>query len=194
MADFKLAWPFILEHEGGFVNNPADPGGATKYGVSLYWLKSVGDLDHDGFLDGDLNHDGRVDVADIRLLTPDTASDFYRRLWWDHYGFEKFTQQAVATKVFDTAINTGGIQAFKLLQRALNFCGGQLAVDGRMGPNTLLATNAVDPRRVLPQYCALQATFYRDLVAAKPVRAQFLKGWLKRAAWLPLSEAVAAPA
>lgn len=57
MSNFDTAIITVLRHEGLFVNDSDDAGGATHYGVSLRWLKSIGDLDNDGFVDGDLDHD-----------------------------------------------------------------------------------------------------------------------------------------
>ena len=90
MSDFELARPTVLRHEGGYVNNPNDPGGATKYGISLRWLKGQGLL-------GDVTHDMVVDIKDIQALTVDQAAGFYRVQWWDKYGFGRILDQSVAT-------------------------------------------------------------------------------------------------
>lgn len=174
MSEFLLALPTVLRHEGGYVNNPNDPGGATKYGISLRWLKSQG-------LHGDVNGDLVVDIADILALTPDTAAGFYRVNWWEKYGFGRVIDQTVATKVFDTAVNMGTPRAVKFAQQAAIALGFVLsAPDGLMGPNTVLALNSLPAANLLHKYQDLQAGFYRQL-ATDPKLTQFLAGWLNRA-------------
>jgi len=88
MSLFELAIPIVLRHEGGLVDNPNDPGGITNHGVSLRWLKSKG-------LAGDLNHDGDVDAADIKIMTVEQASGFYKTYWWDKYNYGAIVAQMV---------------------------------------------------------------------------------------------------
>lgn len=170
MADFNLSIPTVLRHEGGFVNNAADPGGATKYGVSLRWLKSQG-------LAGDINHDGDIDIADIRALTPEMASAFYRTQWWDKYGYGNILPQAVATKIFDTSVNVGPVRAHTFVQQAV----GVTPTTGVFGPITLGKVNSINSVTLLSALQEIQAGFYRSLVAKDSARQQFLNGWLNRA-------------
>jgi type VI secretion system secreted protein VgrG len=88
-------------------------------------------------------------------------------------------------KVFDTAVNTGVLRAKKILQEALNDFGAGLKVDGNVGLKTRLAICGKDEDVILAKYAAKQADFYRSIVARKPNQAKFLKGWLRRAAWVP---------
>jgi lysozyme family protein len=132
MAEFKEAIPIVLDHEGGYVNNVHDPGGATKFGISLYWLKSLGLIDL-----ADVNHDGRIDVEDIKALTVDTAAGYYKKFWWDKYNYSWIKNQAIANKLFDSAVNMGGLQAHKIAQRTLTFCGYPCMDDGLIGQATL---------------------------------------------------------
>lgn len=182
MADFDKAIRVVLEHEGRFVNNPNDPGGATDYGISLYWLKSLGDLDGDGELEGDVNHDGRVDIEDIKALTHESACGFYRTYWWEQYHFDHLDNDDVAAKVFDTAVNMGGVTAIRLLQQSLCAIGCPVAVDGKLGPATLAAANNASPDDLLEDFRRLQAGRYAVLAEHNPKLRGFLKGWLKRAA------------
>jgi len=184
VSDFNVAIPVILRHEGGWVNNKNDTGGATNFGVSLRWLLANGqiDNDHDGYLDGDFNHDGIVDARDIAAMSVADATDIYRREWWDYFGYGNISSDAVASKVFDMAVNMGGKQAHKILQRALIRCGiAPLTVDGVLGNHTLASTNAVDQWRLLPALQNVQAEFYKGLVENNPGLAEFLTGWLRRA-------------
>lgn len=172
---WQAALAVVMEHEGGFVDDPNDPGGATKYGVSLRELRRLGDLDFD--LDGD----GDVDADDIRALTPDAAAAFYRKHFWDRHGYGRFPDLFVATKVFDLAVNMGPGQAHKCLQRACRAAGSPLIDDGILGPKTHAAVAALHFKGLLPAIRSEAAGFYRGLVIAKPVRGKYLAGWLNRA-------------
>ena len=174
MSSFTDAVAKVLEHEGGLSDHPADPGGITKYGISLRFLTSL------GFPYGDLDQDGDIDADDIRGLTKVQAIEIYKKQWWDRYQYWRLPDQ-VDWKTFDLAVNMGAKQAHKLLQRACMSCEQYLAVDGIIGPNTLRAVN------VVPWHCLFAALrseaggFYRSLVAIRPELKGFLRGWLNRA-------------
>lgn len=177
MSNFDTAIITVLRHEGLFVNDPQDPGGATNFGVSLRWLKSVGDLDHDGFLDGDFDRDGDVDVDDIKKMTKEDAIKLYRTHWWDYYNYERITNQLITTKVFDLAVNMGAKPAHRCLQRAMRAVNGLcLLEDGIIGIKTLEAVNTVYPDILLSALKSEAAGFYRSLNKTK-----YIEGWLNRA-------------
>lgn len=179
---FASALAVVMKHEGGFINDPDDPGGATKFGISLRWLKEVGelDLDGDGLPDGDLDLDGHIDLNDIEGLTHDNAAWFYKAHWWDRHRYGDFSL-TIATKVFDLAVNMGSGQAHKCVQRASRACGRPLADDGILGPRTRAALADLDPKPLRAALCSEAAGFYRGLVTARPVSAKYLNGWLNRA-------------
>lgn len=178
---FEIALGIVLHHEGGFVNDGTDPGGVTKYGISLRWLKAVGDLDGDGLPDGDIDGDGDVDADDIKALTPDHARRIYRLGWWDRYGYGRF-DLPLAVKLFDTAINTGARQCGRIAQRAANDCGYNLVVDGNIGPKSREVIRAIPARNILPAFRVEQADFYRHVVEKNAKMKKYLDGWLNRAA------------
>ena len=169
MSLFSLAIPTVLRHEGGLVDNPNDPGGITNHGVSLRWLKSKG-------LAGDINHDGDVDAQDIKIMTADEASQFYLDYWWNPYQYSNLVAQAVATKIFDTAVNMGAPRAHKFAQRIVG-----VVDDGNLGPHSFAAINAMPSLQFITAYQNAQAQFYRNIVASNPAREVFLTGWLNRA-------------
>lgn len=169
MALFELAIPIVLRHEGGLVNNPNDPGGITNYGVSLRWLKGQG-------LAGDIDHDGDVDAQDITLMTQADAMNFYRKFWWDAYHYDAIIAQAVASKIFDAAVNMGAPRAHTFAQRVVG-----VVTDGVLGPKSLGEINAMPSLKFIEAYQEQMAQFYRNLVAINPARQVFLKGWLNRA-------------
>ena len=159
-AIFESAVTEVLKAEGGYVNHPADPGGETNMGISKRSYPNV----------------------DIKNLTVEQAKDIYYRDFWQTGPYDKIAAAPLAEKVFNTAVNAGNSRAFKLLQHAVNKCGGNVTVDGAVGPKTLVAVNSIDGQKLLAAYREAQADFYKGLVAADPSKSVFLKGWLNRAA------------
>jgi len=168
---FAAAADFVLAHEGGFVNHPADPGGATNYGLSLRFLRQVG---------VDVDQDGDVDVEDVRLLTREQAVDLLRVHFWTPGGYDALPD-AVAVKLLDLAYNTGPRQAHRLLQRALRAAGRELVDDGVLGPKTRAAAQQVAPEVTRAALCSEAAGFYRLLAEQRALLGVFLAGWLRRA-------------
>lgn len=187
--NFNRAIRVVLAHEGGFVNDPDDPGGATNWGISLRWLINAGeiDLDGDGFHDFDMDRDGDLDIDDIAALSEADACKIYRLKFWEPYCFGQLPD-SIAIKTFDLAVNMGHRQAFKLLQRACRANNLDIVDDGVIGPKTLAAIDQIarvnDGALVYGHYTALRseaAGFYRSLAAQKPTLEKYLKGWLRRA-------------
>lgn len=179
---FRHALDVVLAHEGGFVNDPDDPGGATNFGISLRWLAQAGelDLDGDGLADGDIDLDGDVDVDDIRAMTREDAAFFYRSHWWDRHDYGAF-HLTIGTKVFDLSVNMGARQAHKVLQRACRACGHHIADDGILGPITRSTVNGIPPQDLIIALREAAAGFYRSLIAARPALGKYERGWLNRA-------------
>jgi lysozyme family protein len=191
---YAVAVTKLLGVEGGFVDDPADAGGATKYGISLRFLIAEGaiDADHNGFEDYDLNMDGDIDGADIRLLTMSDAVALYYRCFWDRYHLESFPDP-LADVLLDQEVNDGAIGGNKLLQRAINSCSAHIAgverlnVDGVLGEKTHDALDAVLEHPAMGMPALLEAyreaarARYRAIVAANPNDQKFLRGWLARA-------------
>jgi lysozyme family protein len=159
MADFNLAIPTVLQHEGGYVNNSDDPGSETNFGISKRFYPDV----------------------DIAALTADSAAAIYRRDFWDPLLLDSVTDQAVATKILDTCVNMGKVRGTTYLQQALNAIGAAVATDGEMGPVTIAAINAADPQTLLAAYRQRLVNFYAALVVERPQDGIFERGWLDRA-------------
>lgn len=179
MADFDSAIRLILRHEGGWVNNPNDPGGATNFGISLRFL-----ADHPD--DGDFDGDGDVDAEDIRNMTIDDAKDIYRKFWWDKYGYGRIADQTIATKVFDFAVNMGAKRAHMLLQQAMNSAFGlRLSVDGVLGNASYGTLNAIadgdDEQVLINAFCNEAWAYYQRLIVNNPRLGVFKNGWKNRA-------------
>jgi lysozyme family protein len=181
MADFNKAWEATKPFEGGMEDNPADRGGITNGGISLRFLKDLGDADRDGYLDGDVNHDGIVDRIDVLNLTsPDKKRLAYRE-FWVKMRCDELVHQGVGAKVFDLALNMGPGASALILQRGLRAVLHPVKEDGHIGPVTIAAANAVDGDHLLVAMRSEAAAIYRMIVAKDQTQATFANGWLSRA-------------
>lgn len=190
---YAAAFFHLLRIEGGWVDDPVDRGGATKYGISLRFLVTAGhiDRDGDGFADFDLDFDGDIDGRDIRLLRPEDAFFLYHEHFWKPLGCDALPQP-IGEMLFDQGVNGGNLAAKKLLQRAINACRGRMnvpaiVVDGVVGPSTIAAMDSVI-RHSFVGHVGLEEAFreavrarYREIVTRDPSQRRFLKGWLRRA-------------
>lgn len=159
--NFQSAILVVLRHEGGYVNDPNDAGGETKYGISK---RAYPDLD-------------------IANLTVDQATQIYYRDWWSHFGYQQINDSALATKVFDTSVNLGAGRTHKLMQRCLNVNGfPNIVDDGNLGPVSYKAINSCDAPTILSAFRQAQANYYQAVVKVHPEDQKFLTGWLSRAA------------
>lgn len=171
---FESAVNVILRHEGRFVNNKNDSGGATMYGISLRFLKVAG-------LDIDL--DGDVDINDIIAIDKEKAKDIYRKYWWDRYFYDDINSLPISTKIFDLAVNMGANQAHKIVQAACNSLGYRLYKDGILGHKSLYAINSLSSLyedSLLRSINKYAKEFYYTIVEKNPEYSIFLKGWLNR--------------
>lgn len=187
MASFEQAIPIILKHEGGFVDDKADPGGATNFGITLLFLQRLLKTRPDIFNHPRLEplaRKGKISAEDIQNLEEDQAALIYKLAIWDALNYSLLNNQALATKIFDACVNLGESQAHKLLQYACNSIVGKqiLNPDGILGEKTRGLANSLDALQLLAIYRVLQAEFYKDLVSKRPGSQKFLNGWLKRAA------------
>jgi lysozyme family protein len=179
-ARFQRALDFVLAHEGGFADDPDDPGGATNFGISLRLARDLGVLDRASSLDLDLDRDGDVDAADIKALTRADAARLYYAVYWLNEGYYRLPLP-VAYKIMDLAVNMGPAQAHRLTQRALRSCGFVLKEDGVLGEHTKGALVDCKPPEFLAALRSEAAGFYRLLAATRPAAAKYLPGWLARA-------------
>ena len=167
METFKSIIPIILKHEGGFVNHPKDPGGATNYGISIRYLKTLGEY-------GDIDGDGDVDIDDIKALTPEKASQLYFRDYYLPIKANKYKNKLVALHILDHAVNAGVQTGIKVLQRALN-----VDDDGIIGNVTLNAENNASDN-IIQSIINERIKYYNNVVQNNPKLKIFLKGWLNR--------------
>ncbi len=164
MADFAEAIDNVLAHEGGFVDHPEDPGGATNWGISSRFLAGLGD------------------DRKVQNLTRGDAIDLYREHFWERYRYDEIPHDVVAVKTFATCVNTGPAAAHKILQRAVRACGAShVDDDGALGSITLRAVERAPEALLLVAMRSEQAGHYRFLVALRPKLGAFTNGWLSRA-------------
>ncbi len=177
MSSFDLAIPVVLHHEGLVSGDAHDPGGPTRYGISLRFLKTLTALSPQQCAVGDINHDGLIDAKDIENLSYADAVNLYRTYWWEPHGYEQINHQALATKALDLSVNMGSPASHRCLQRAVRGA-SQLCLkeDGILGNQTLHAINGMNPDLLLAAYRCEAAGYYRSLH-----QPHFEAGWLNRA-------------
>ena len=137
MIDFDTAIERVLSHEGGYVNNPADPGGETQWGISKRSYPAV----------------------NIKTLTREKAKEIYKRDFWDPVA-AKVTDSALCFQVMDAAVNHGSDNATRFLQRAVG-----VADDGHFGPASAAALAKLDPHDVHLLFMAERFEFWAKLRA-----------------------------
>ena len=170
----------IIAREGGYVNDPDDPGGATNFGVTIGTMTRLG-MDLDG--------DGRVTPADVQRLTRAQA----RKIFVDHYFHRPRIAklpEAIQASVFDMYVNAGG-NAVKILQRLLNDMGQRISVDGAIGPQTIEAAQiayASAPEHLADAYGIARRNYYYALADRRPSSRKYARrrdggkgGWIIRA-------------
>ena len=170
----------IVAREGGFVNDPDDPGGATKYGVTLGTLRKLG---------LDLTGDGHVDVADVKAMTRERAVALYVEYYFRRPRLADLPE-ALHPSIFDMYVNAGA-NAVKSLQRLLIDIGQDLTADGAVGPQTIAAAHAAaatDPGLFADAYAIARRNYYSALADARPQSRKFARtragakgGWILRA-------------
>jgi lysozyme family protein len=155
-STFERALSLVLKHEGGWSDDPHDPGGATNLGVTIgtlsLWL-------------------GRpATKAEVRALTVATVAPIYRRKFWDAIQGDALPA-GLDYALFDFAVNSGPKRAVIGLQRVLG-----VADDGRLGPVTLAALSGRDVPALIEGLCDGRLTFLRAL----STWPRFGRGWGRR--------------
>lgn len=152
MADFEQAVQITLQHEGGYTDNPADPGGATNMGIEQRDMPTV----------------------PIRDLTVEQAKNYYYDMYWKPF-YTLISAQSIASKLFDLGVLFGIGTAVRNLQAALD-----VEMDGIFGPGTLAAVNAAVPASLLVKFQAEMNAHVRAIVAGNPKLGIFQAGWQNR--------------
>lgn len=161
MSRYRDCLPFVLRWEGGYVNDPADPGGATNKGVT----QAVYDAWRAG---------KKLPKQSVRLLTSTEVEAIYEARYWNACKCGGLPAP-VDLVVFDSAVNCGVDRACRWLQRALG-----VAEDGDIGPRTLAAVKEYPALKLAAQVAGLRGQHYLSISEKNPKLGKFLNGWNNR--------------
>ena len=163
--NFKIALAETLSHEGGFANNPKDPGGVTMRGVTKKtWARWTGRNVKD------------VSDEEMRSLTIDQIMPLYHAWYWQPVRADELPG-GLDFVIFDIAVNSGPVRAVKMLQKAINELGRiHIRVDGVIGPKTLSAARKINVFDLINEVGNTRLWFYFDLSTFKT----FGRGWMSR--------------
>ena len=170
----------IVRREGGYVNDPDDPGGATKYGVTIHTMRRLG---------LDLTGDGRVDAHDVRALSEGEAIEIFKTHYFTRPRIGELPKNLQAS-VFDMYVNSGA-NAVKILQRVVAQFGHDVAIDGQLGPQSIAATQAAYTsarHHFVDAYGIARRNYYYALADRRTASRKYARarsggkgGWIKRA-------------
>ncbi|SFN75500.1 Predicted Peptidoglycan domain-containing protein [Roseovarius lutimaris] len=170
----------IVAREGGYVNDPDDPGGATKFGVTIHTLRRLG---------LDLTQDGVVDQRDVRALTRADAVEIFVDHYYHRPGIARLPDPLQAS-VFDMYVNAGA-NAVKILQRLMRDMGQEADIDGVIGPQTVRAAETATraaPDHIADAYGIARRNYYFRLADGRQASRKFARtkaggkgGWIRRA-------------
>lgn len=170
----------IVRREGGYVNDPDDPGGATNFGVTIHTMRRLG---------LDLNGDGRVTSDDVRRLSRDKAVEIFIEHYFNAPRIAALPEVLHAS-VFDMYVNAGS-HAVKILQRLFNQMRIEVDVDGVIGPQTIDAARAAyeaAPSHLADAYAIARRNYYYRLADRRAASRKYARrrdggkgGWITRA-------------
>jgi len=159
LANWDKSFDYLIDSEGGFVNDPNDPGGMTNLGITKkVWEAWIG-------------HE--VDEAAMRALTHDDVKPLYKKEYWDAVRADELPS-GIDYLCFDFAVNSGVNRAIVILQQSID-----VIVDGHLGPITISKVNKIyqeNPENLIEKYSDNKETFYKSLKNF-PI---YGKGWLNR--------------
>lgn len=161
MPGFNEAVEKVLKHEGGYVDDPLDRGGATNYGITQKVYE---------------NFVGRpVTKAEIKNMPIGNAKAIYKKEYWDKVKGDSLKDYAIAFLIFDAAVNSGVSTAIKTAQRILG-----INPDGIAGPEFIKHLNNFNAKSFTTQFLKAREDFYKAIVERNPSQQRFEKGWLNR--------------
>lgn len=172
MADFNTALSHTLKAEGGYVNDPDDPGGETYKGIARAsnpkwqgWIK-IDTLKNSSTFPRNIDSETSLD---------EMVSTFYKSNYWDRVQGDDISNQDIAESIFDFAVNAGPRTSSKLAQIA---CGAD--ADGVIGPATLEKLNQEDPRAFLAVFALSKISRYVNICEKRKESRKFFYGWVRR--------------
>jgi lysozyme family protein len=159
LKNYDAAFANVIKSEGGYVNDPKDPGGMTNLGcTAVVWAAFKG------------KPVSEVTEAEMKALTPADVKPVYKKNYWDKVSGDNLPD-GVDYCCFDCAINSGPGRAVKFLQEIVG-----VNPDGGIGPQTLAAVKNFDPKDLVAKYSAKRQAFLEGL----DTFSHFGKGWTSR--------------
>jgi len=185
MADFSKAFSITLSHEGGYSNDPNDPGGETIFGISR-----VNNPTWEGWalidnLKKDKKNFPKNALADSAVMSHVKA--LYKKKYWDIHNLDLMNSQEIASEVFDTGVNIGTGKAASFLLMALSILNREakdyadVPDDGKVDPSDVAIVNSHKrPQNILKALNGLQFMHYYNITKTKPKFEIYFNGWLNR--------------
>lgn len=164
MADVTKLAPFILQWEGGFVDDPDDLGGATNRGVTIGTYATY--CKKKGY--------PAPTVERLKNLSEKDWAEILRTMYWDRWKADNIKSQSVANILVDW-VWASGVNGIKIPQQLLG-----VTVDGIVGTKTLAALNARNPKELFEEIKEERVQFIEDICRKRPANNKFKKGWLNR--------------
>jgi lysozyme family protein len=173
MAEFKQAFQLMIAHEGGYVNDPDDPGGETYKGVARKM--------HSGWLGWHIvdllkRQPGFPANLDTNAELQKEVESFYEVQFWSRIAGSMIQEQAVANSIFDFAVNAGVSTSASLAQAVV-----EVIPDGVIGNKTITAINSVMPELFLAKFTVAKIARYVHIVKKRPISRKYFYGWVLRA-------------
>ncbi len=172
MADFDSAYKKMLNHEGGYVNDPQDPGGETYKGVARKM--------HSKWPGWDLIDMAKQQSSFPKNLDKDAELqemifDFYKTNFWNVVKGDDLENQQVAESIFDFGVNAGNATSARLAQMVV-----EAKVDGVIGKITTQRLNEFDPDHFLASFALAKIARYVSIVKKRPTSRKYFYGWVRR--------------
>ncbi|MDA3883000.1 MAG: hypothetical protein PF481_06925 [Bacteroidales bacterium] len=173
MADYTLAYNHVLVNEGGYVNDPDDPGGETYKGVTRKYFPKW-----EGWTNVDLlkqkssfpkNLDGDSELQEM-------IKSFYEGNFWDRVKGDDITDQDIATSIFDFAVNAGAKTSASLAQMVVG-----ATADGIIGPKSIAAINGYNQELFIAKFTLAKISRYIHIVKNRSKSRKYFYGWVRRA-------------
>jgi len=173
MARFENAFQLILQHEGGYVNDPSDPGGETYKGIArkkqpewVGWI-SIDRMKKQPGFPTSLESNQNLQTEIFR---------FYKVIFWDKVGGDLISDQEVAQSIFDFAVNSGVSTSIGLAQKVVG-----ASCDGVIGPRTIQAINEFQPDHFMAAFALEKIRKYIAICNKRPDSRKYFFGWIVRA-------------
>ena len=188
VSNFDKYQKKVFDHEGGFVDDPVDRGGATNKGIIFNTFKL--------YAETDLGIEPTLE--NLKSLTNEQAAVIYKKRFWNTIRADEIKNASLAYALYDFNVNAGS-NATEVLQSVLKSMGNSLTIDGKIGPKTIELINSQDSKKLFDKYKQARIDYYQKLVDAsvdkykkkypkatekdllKNTQKKFEKGWKKRA-------------